>query len=136
MHLSHAGNLRIESDEQAVDTLKRKGWIEAPQPEFDAATHTCDWVDGAWSVSAIPTQVPQEVPLWAFRSMLALSGLTDAAEAQIAALPEPEKTVALTQWEYGNFIRRDHPLITQMGVQLGLTSEQIDAIFVQANSLT
>ena len=136
MYLSHGGNIRTETDEQSIETLKRKGWIEAPQPEFDAATHTCEWVDGAWFVSEIPTQVPQEVPLWAFRSMLALSGLTAAAVAQIAALPEPEKTVALTQWEYGNFIRRDHPLIAQMGVQLGLTSQQINAIFVQANSLT
>ena len=86
-------------------------------------------------MSEIVPHVPEEIPLWAFRSVLELSGLKDSAEAQIAALSEPAKTVATIQWEYGNFIRRDHPLITQMGEQLGLSNAQIDSIFIQADSL-
>lgn len=82
-----------------------------------------------------PPPVPAEVPLWSFRAALALASMKSAAETLIAALPEPQKTVATQQYEYGNFIERGHPLIEGLGAQLGLTSAQIDDLFRTADSL-
>lgn len=79
--------------------------------------------------------VPQTISLWSFRTMLLLRGLIDQVQSLIDNLPEPEKSVANIQWEYGNYIDRNHPLINQLGTQLGLTSEQIDNIFIEADKL-
>jgi hypothetical protein len=79
---------------------------------------------------------PEEIPLWAFRSSLVLAGITEATvDAMLAELPQPARTVASIQWNYGNFIRRDHPLIDQLGGALGLTSEQINGVFRVAETL-
>lgn len=87
-----------------------------------------------WAPTPRPP-VPAEVPLWAFRAALAMAGLQASAESLIAALPEPQRTAATLQYEYGNFIERIHPLIDGLGAQLGLTSEQIDDLFRAAASL-
>ena len=79
---------------------------------------------------------PEEIPLWAFRSSLVLAGITEATvDAMLAELPQPARTVASIQWNYGNFIRRDHPLIDQLGGALGLTAEQINGVFRIAETL-
>ena len=46
--------LRAETDPAIIVNLERKGWVPAPQPDFDAVTQQCEWVDGSWSVSPIP----------------------------------------------------------------------------------
>ena len=135
MNLSFNGQLRTESDESVIAALLRKGWIETNPPEFDSSTHQASWVDGDWVISVIPKEVPTEVPLWAFRAMLAVSGIAAQVDGLIVALPEPQRTVASTQWVYGNFIVRNHPMIEALGSQLGLTADQIDDIFIQASKL-
>lgn len=85
----------------------------------------------------IEQNVPGEIPLWAFRSVLTLTGISqESIGTLIASLPEPQKTVATIQWEYGNYIVRSHPLISTMGAALGLTSEQIDNVFISAAQLS
>lgn len=92
-----------------------------------------DVVRRTWAVSS---PVPDIVPLWAFRASLVLGGVTESqVDTLIAALPEPSKTVATIQWNYGNFIERGHALIGQLGAQLGLNSGQIDDVFRTASSL-
>lgn len=88
-----------------------------------------------WSVVDIIVSVPQEVPLWAFRTAIRKSGLKESIEALLAALPEPQKTDALEHYEYGNFIVRGHPLISALAFQLGLSEKQVDDIFILASSL-
>lgn len=80
--------------------------------------------------------VPEEVPLWAFRAVLTIQGITPQVEALINGLPEPQKTVANVQWVYGNYIIRTHPLIVALGSQLGMTEAQIDDVFRTAATLT
>lgn len=87
-----------------------------------------------WSIEQ---NVPDEIPLWAFRSVLTLTGISqESVGALISSLPEPQKTIATIQWEYGNYIVRNHPLISTMGSALGLTSEQIDSVFISAAQLS
>jgi hypothetical protein len=82
---------------------------------------------------AVP--VPHEVPLWAIRAVLDLEGLTASINSILAQLPEPDRTVVNRVWEYGNYIRRDSPTISQLTVALGKTTEEVDGYFRQAAAL-
>jgi hypothetical protein len=42
---------------------------------------------------------------------------------------------AQIEWEYAGTVHRDHGLVSQIGPALGLTSAQIDALFVAASKL-
>ena len=46
--------LRSETDPAIIANLDRKGWVISPQPDHDPATQQCEYVDGAWVVTAIP----------------------------------------------------------------------------------
>ena len=51
-------------------------------------------------------------------------------------LPDVTKReAALIEFEYATEYRRDHPLVTMLGTELGLTEEQIDGAFVVATNL-
>lgn len=89
-----------------------------------------------WTKEEPVLEVPQTVPLWTIRAVINIAGLTTQVTDRLNALPEPQKTVAFQQWEYGNFIDRQHPLIVSLGESLGLTVKQIDEMFIQADSLS
>ena len=123
MNLSFNGQLRTESDQTIISNLLRKGWAENNPPEHDQNTQTANFVDGQWIISTNLPEIPNEIPLWAFRSILTLLGYSQNVADLIDSLPEPQKTVAKIQYEYGNFIVRGHPLIATLGLQLGLNKD-------------
>ena len=73
--------------------------------------------------------VPSEVTPRQFR--LALLAV-EIDPANITAMLDGE---SLIEWEYASSIRRDHPLIDSLADTLGKTSEEVDAIFINANGL-
>lgn len=91
-----------------------------------------------------PAPTPEETraampPLTARQLRLGLVGggfsLADV-EATIDAIPDAQqKAVAQIEWEYAVQFERMHPLIEQVGSSLGLTPEQIDAMWGQALEL-
>jgi hypothetical protein len=81
-----------------------------------------------------PPPVPGEVPMWAFRLALEKVGMLDSVLAFVQSLPHDAKREAETHLEYGNYIRRDHPLMAAAG-QLGLDSAKVDDIFRVADEL-
>lgn len=116
--------------------------IENEKPDYNPLTHMIipgntnvyeDKVEIEWNIIPIPG--PTEVPLWAFRAILTILNIAPQVESLINSLPEPQKTVANVQWQYGNYIERNHPLINSLGSELGLTKEQIDNIFLEASKL-
>ena len=134
--LTYDCQLRVETDPTVIETLTRKGWVEAPQPPYDPTTQTCTWQDCQWVVGPIIVPVPQLIPNWSLRAQLQIMGLFDDVQTMIDNLTGDEKIVAIQQWEYGNQVERNHPLVIQIGTELGLTSEQIDQIFIDANNLS
>lgn len=64
------------------------------------------------------------------------AGLLDDVEAAINGLPEPQKTQARIDWNSAQDFRRDFPLLVQLAGAIGLTSEQIDSLFVAAAAIT
>ena len=75
-------------------------------------------------------------PLSASQVRLGLlaNGITTAmVDASIAAIEdEAEKEAARIKWEYAASIGRNEPLVAAIGASLGLTDEQIDAMWQQA----
>lgn len=57
-------------------------------------------------------------------------------ETAIAAIPDPvERKKGQVEWEYATQFNRLHPLVVQLSSSLGLTPEQVDAMWEGAAAL-
>ena len=62
-------------------------------------------------------------------------GLLANVQTAINTLPEPDKTKAQIEWEYSNALQRNNPFVTTLGTALGLSSDDIDNLFITASGL-
>lgn len=60
----------------------------------------------------------------------------DAIRAFIEQLPEPNRSLALQQWEYSNEMLRNNPMVNSLAGALGLSSSDLDGIWLYAATLT
>lgn len=79
--------------------------------------------------------VPTEIANWRARAVLEIAGLLPTVEALITAMEGEAGVVVRTAWDRGSPLVRDGATVTALAAQLGLTSEQIDAMFIQAAAL-
>lgn len=79
--------------------------------------------------------VPREVTMRQARQALILAGLDEAVEAALAAMPGTPGKLARAEWERSQTVQRTRPLVLQMGTALGLTSAQLDQLFIAASQL-
>ena len=79
--------------------------------------------------------VPQSVTMRQCRIALLGAGLLEAVQSSIASMPGTDGERARIDWEYALEVRRDWPLIAYMAGDLGLTDEQVDALFVTAATI-
>lgn len=84
---------------------------------------------------AMPPRIPREIPNWRAKAVLAAMGLTDQVNAIIAALPEPQRTVVTAAWTGDAKLARAGQTVSALGAALGMTSEQIDALFIAADAI-
>ncbi|ARV77522.1 hypothetical protein [Sinorhizobium phage phiM5] len=72
-----------------------------------------------------------------FRQGLVNAGISPSAvTAKLDALPAgADKDKALIEWEYATEFNRLHPLVATVSVELGLTAEQVDAMWVASVGL-
>ena len=76
------------------------------------------------------SQVPKSItPLQAKLQLLKL-GLLDEVEALVSG----DRTAQL-YWEYASVVERDNAVLLLMANSLGLTSEQVDEMFIEASKL-
>lgn len=82
------------------------------------------------------TIVPDKVtPLQARKALLAV-GLLDTIESAIEAISDPEqKRLTRMSWEFATAIYRNDPLISSMAATMGMTSQQIDQLFIDASKI-
>lgn len=78
---------------------------------------------------------PVVVSMRQARAALIMNGLDEAVDAAVRAIPGIEGKLAVNDWDRATELRRDHPLVQALTPALGLTSEQLDALFVQASKL-
>lgn len=80
--------------------------------------------------------VPQKVTRRQARQALLLFGLLDSVEPAIAAIPNlTERRLAQIEWEDSLEFERSRPLLIALGTALGLSSAQLDNLFIEANKL-
>ena len=79
--------------------------------------------------------VPQVVTMRQARLALLGAGKLAAVEAAINGLPEPSKSAARIEWDYSNEVQRHNGLVPMLGPALGLTTAQIDQLFIAAGGL-
>lgn len=96
--------------------------------------------NGQQVVEYTPPPVGRLTPTLTRRQLrlgLLANGITTAqVEGVIAAIPDPvDREVAQIEWADATSYERSHPLVDQIGVALGLSPEQIDAMWLAAASL-
>lgn len=79
--------------------------------------------------------VPQVVSMRQARLALLGAGKLAAVNSAIAAMTGMEGEAARIEWEFSSEVRRVQPLVLALGPTLGLTSAQLDALFVAAAAL-
>lgn len=82
-----------------------------------------------------PVQIPQEITMRQARLALLDIGLLANVPVAIDSLPEPDKTKAQIEWEYSNALQRGNPFVAVLGTALGLSSQDIDNLFITAKGL-
>lgn len=80
-------------------------------------------------------EVPASVTMRQARLALFGAGKLADVDTAIDALPEPQRTAARIEWDYSNELQRSNPLVAALTPALGLTSEQVDALFIAASAL-
>ena len=79
--------------------------------------------------------IPAEVTMRQARQALILAELDEAVEAAINAIPGVAGKLARAEWDKSQTVQRNRPLVNQLGAALGLTPQQIDALFITAATL-
>ena len=83
-----------------------------------------------WELIEIPKVVPQSItPLQAKLQLLKL-GLLDEVEALVTG----DRTAQL-YWEYASVVERDNSVLLLIANSIGLTSEQVDEMFIEASKV-
>lgn len=82
-----------------------------------------------------PAPVPEFVTQRQARRALLAAGMLDLADGLVAAMTGPDGTAANIDWYYADEIRRDNPLVVQLGAALGLSAGQLDQLFIQAKQI-
>lgn len=83
-----------------------------------------------WIVEPIPVYVPDSAQPHLLRRVLAAQGMLPAVQAYIDSLPADAPM--RIDWEYAPSISRTAQGIETARVALGLTAEQVDALFIAA----
>ena len=82
-----------------------------------------------------PPAVPAEVTMRQARLALHAAGLLSSVEAAIDALPDPPRSAARIEWDHSQTVQRNRGIVQQLGTALGMSSAQLDALFVAAAAI-
>lgn len=104
------------------------------QAEREATAEETQEID-ALKAAAIAPVVPQVVTKKQARLALQHAGLLSQVQPLINALAEPAKTLTQIEWDDSDTYERNNPYLISLGTALGLTSYQIDTLFITASSL-
>lgn len=128
-----------------IATTADQSYVDAVTPDWDAVLTfedghpvSADWIVNGQDVEPPPEPdpvVPAEVTMRQARLALHAAGYLAGVEAAIDALEEPAKTNARIEWEYSGAVQRHNGFVSVLAPQLGLTSEQTDALFIAAEQL-
>lgn len=134
--VSHPGNALEHYAPEDLARFRIQQFAEgaAPPAGHVLATRTLVVANGAISVAVTYalTPVPFEVSMMQAQLALAAAGKLAAVEAAVAAA---SATVQI-YWRTAPTLHRDHPLVASLAAAVGLTSPEVDALFVAASAIT
>lgn len=125
----------INHAEADADFAASQGWVPADWSSIG------DLWDGenftpAPPAPPAPPVVPAAVTMRQARLALLGAGLLDDVDAAIASIPdETTRRAAQIEWEFSNEVQRNNSFTALLGAGLGMSSAQIDALFIQAAAL-
>ncbi len=83
-----------------------------------------------------PPTVPASVTRRQAKQALLLAGLLSHVQPAIDAIPDAtQRGMAQIEWDESLEFERSRPLLINLATALGLSSEQLDALFIQAAAL-
>ena len=117
--------------------------IEANHPPIPFVGSMLTLTDGVWSIAdeeayteATKPPVPQTVTKRQAKQQLVIDGLYAQVQAAIDSITDPnDKLMMQIYWDDSQEFERNHPQLIALGSALGLTSEQIDTMFINASKL-
>lgn len=112
-------------------------WIPAVESNTDYAAYLA-WLaagNAPEPTDPVVPAIPQIVTMRQARLALLAQGLLAQVETAINALPEPQRSAARIEWDYSSEVHRDRPFVQQLGAALGLSSEQLNLLFIKAAAL-
>lgn len=117
------------------------GAVDVPPPLGTATTVPgqlrARWLRYAWAVQAYtPPPVPPEVTRRQAKQALLLAGILGAVQGAIDAIPDAtQRSLAQIEWDDSQAFERNRPILITLAGALGLTSGQLDELFITAAGL-
>lgn len=118
----------IEQFPEAVE-----GWVfTCILPNLDNGIP--EWDGSEWVNYINTTSIPTVLTNRQLRIQLVIDGynLNDIVIA-INQLPEPDKSIALIEWDYANTFERDNTLLNAVAIILNLNDTDVDNIFINGS---
>jgi hypothetical protein len=78
---------------------------------------------------------PKRVTMRQARLALLRAGRLQSVNNAIASMQGPEGDAARIEWDYSNEVLRNQPLTIALAQIIGLTEQEMDALFVEASKL-
>jgi len=101
--------------------------------------NSTQWIEGATTeeiAEVNKTIVPDSISQMKLRKQLILSDISIASiDALIQSLPQPNRDLIYTMWQYAVVFDRHNPELNAMAGMLGVTQQQLDEIFINGNLL-
>jgi hypothetical protein len=97
-------------------------------PEEEAA------IQAEWQSNA--QAIPSSVSMAQARLVLLAAGKLAAVQTAIDALPSPDKDKAQIWWDYSSRVEREHPYVLVLAPLLGLDTNALDTLFIQAQAIS
>jgi hypothetical protein len=126
-----------------------------PDPSYNSATQTLEyrayadlpnfkWVEESYIRDLTPEEIDQRLPKppdtcspRQLRIALIQTGISPSAiDSQINAIPDLiQREIAYAEWEYALEIKKEHPLVQMIAINLNLTEQEVSNIFSLAVTL-
>jgi 1,2-phenylacetyl-CoA epoxidase catalytic subunit len=131
----HKRNYEIKD----LDDTLIQGWIDNNNPKIDQwvlmpprPSENHYWTNGAWVLinPAVPENVSaRQIRLWLINNGFQLIQVEQAIDSIQDTITR--ETVKV-EWEYAPYVERNHPMLVPLAQALGLTENQVDQAFIQA----
>lgn len=115
------------------DFVCPEGFLEMSEIDFETMKSAIDIsaFNTALAKATIHNVTPRQIRL----ALLQFGINSSMIDAALNSLPEPQKSIALIEWNHSSFFERNWPLVDQVAALLGWTESQIDSLWILAANL-